>query len=79
MNVGALPPDLSVVVRAREGHEDYIFALLTGYRDAPEGVNLREGLHYNPYFNGGGISMARALYDGGTHFYNAKYIHIFTP
>jgi len=67
-NNGALPPDLSCVVKAREGHEDYIFALLTGYRDPPEGVHLREGLHYNPYFNGGGIAMARALYDGGVDY-----------
>ena len=25
---------------------------------------MRPGLHYNPYFPGGAISMARALYDG---------------
>jgi ubiquinol-cytochrome c reductase cytochrome c1 subunit len=34
-----------------------------GYYDAPAGVSLREGLHYNPYFPGGAISMARAIYD----------------
>ena len=29
-NGGALPPDLSLIVKARHGHEDYIYALLTG-------------------------------------------------
>ena len=30
-NNGALPPDLSLIVKAREGHEDYIYSLLTGF------------------------------------------------
>ena len=38
-------------------------SLLTGYCDAPAGVEKKEGLHYNPYFNGGWIGMAKALYD----------------
>ncbi|GJD10918.1 Cytochrome c1-1, heme protein, mitochondrial [Galdieria sulphuraria] len=67
-NSGALPPDLSYIVKARHHGEDYIFALLTGYRDPPEGVNIREGLNYNPYFTGGQIAMARALYDGAVEF-----------
>jgi len=67
-NNGALPPDLSLIVKARHGGEDYIFALLTGYVDPPEGVNPREGLHYNPYFPGGQIAMARALYDDGVEY-----------
>lgn len=62
-NGGALPPDLSCIAKARHGGSDYIFALLTGYRDAPAGVKLREGLHYNPYFSGGAISMAPPLMD----------------
>lgn len=63
-NGGALPPDLSLIVKARHAREDYIFALLTGYHDPPAGVSVREGLHYNPYFPGGSIGMARPLYDG---------------
>jgi ubiquinol-cytochrome c reductase cytochrome c1 subunit len=63
-NNGSLPPDLSCVAKARFGGEDYLFALLTGYHEPPPGVQLREGLHYNPYFPGGSISMARNLYDG---------------
>lgn len=40
-----------------------MYSLLTGYCDAPAGVESKEGLHYNPYFNGGWIAMAKALYD----------------
>ncbi|KAL2912238.1 cytochrome c1 [Polyrhizophydium stewartii] len=62
-NGGALPPDLSCIVRARHGDADYIFSLLLGYCEPPAGVTVREGLHYNPYFPGGAIGMARSLYD----------------
>lgn len=62
-NNGAYPPDLSLIVRARHGGEDYIFSLLTGYCDPPAGVEIREGLYYNPYFPGGAIGMAQALYN----------------
>jgi ubiquinol-cytochrome c reductase cytochrome c1 subunit len=78
-NNGALPPDLSCVAKARFGGEDYLFALLTGYHEPPAGLQLREGLHYNPYFpgklkfdffllRGGAISMARNLYDGTVEY-----------
>ncbi|KAK4876626.1 hypothetical protein RN001_009132 [Aquatica leii] len=62
-NNGAFPPDLTYIVSARHGAEDYIFSLLTGYCDAPAGVQLREGQYYNPYFTGGATSMAQAIYD----------------
>ncbi|NWV78138.1 CY1 protein, partial [Dasyornis broadbenti] len=62
-NNGALPPDLSYIVNARHGGEDYVFSLLTGYCDPPAGVSLREGLHYNPYFPGQAIGMAPPIYD----------------
>lgn len=62
-NAGALPPDLSLITKARHSGPDYVFALLTGYREAPEGYEVGEGLHYNPYFPGGGIAMAQALYE----------------
>jgi len=67
-NAGALPPDLSVIVKARHHGEDYIFALLTGYRDPPTGIKLREGLYYNTYFPGGAIGMAQALYDDSVEY-----------
>lgn len=62
-NNGAYPPDLSLIVLARHGGEDYLFALLTGYTETPAGVKLQEGQHYNPYFPGGAISMAQAIYN----------------
>jgi len=61
VNNGAYPPDLSAIAKARHGGENYLFSLLTGYRNPPFGVNLREGLHYNPYFPGGAIAMAPPL------------------
>ncbi|XP_077286649.1 cytochrome c1 [Arctopsyche grandis] len=62
-NNGAYPPDLSYIVSARKGGEDYIFSLLTGYAEAPAGIFLKEGQYFNPYFPGGAISMAQALYN----------------
>lgn len=63
-NGGAYPPDLSLITKARHGGADYIFALLTGYVDAPAGKVMLPGLHYNPYFSGGAIAMAKQLMDG---------------
>lgn len=63
-NAGALPPDLSLIVKARHGAADYIFSLLTGYCDPPAGVKVQEGLNYNPFFPGTQIAMARVLFDG---------------
>ncbi|MCS6855274.1 MAG: cytochrome c1 [Elioraea sp.] len=63
-NNGAYPVDLSLITKARAGGADYIYALLTGYRDAPPpGVAVLEGLHWNDYFPGHWIAMARPLYD----------------
>lgn len=60
-NNGAYPPDLSYIVSARKGGEDYIFSLLTGYCEPPAGFSLREGLYYNPYFSGGAIAMGQLI------------------
>lgn len=62
-NNGALPPDLSYIILAREGEEDYIFSLLTGYQDPPAGVTLAENQHYNAYFTGQAIGMQAPIYD----------------
>ncbi len=37
-NNGALPPDLSLITKAREGGADYVYAILTGFKDAPQGT-----------------------------------------
>ncbi|EPE04785.1 cytochrome c1 [Ophiostoma piceae UAMH 11346] len=64
-NAGALPPDLSLIVKARHGGCNYIFSLLTGYpEEPPAGAQVGEGLNFNPYFPGTGIAMGRVLFDG---------------
>jgi len=63
-NGGALPPDLSVIAKAREGGPDYIYALLTGYEKAPPGFDLAPGMHYNAAFPGHQIAMPPPLSDG---------------
>lgn len=40
---------------------DYIYALLMGYKTAPRGVKLNDGMHYNEYFPGHQIAMASPL------------------
>jgi ubiquinol-cytochrome c reductase cytochrome c1 subunit len=60
-NNGALPPDLSVMTKARAGGADYLFALLTGYVDPPAGVTVMDGMHYNKYFPGHQIAMGAPL------------------
>lgn len=67
-NNGALPPDLSLIVKARHGGADYIFSLLSGYCDAPEGKVMLPGLYYNPYFAGGAIGMPAPLMDEQVEF-----------
>lgn len=51
-NGGALPPDLSVIVKAREGGPQYIYSILTGYEEGPKGLTVPDGKYYNPYFSG---------------------------
>src|SRR3990172_1055014 len=63
-NNGALPPDLSVMAKARPGGPDYIYALLTGYHPAPQGFELAQGMHYNEAFPGHQIAMPPLLSDG---------------
>src|SRR5262249_57172066 len=56
-NNGALPPDLSLITKAREGGPDYVVAILTGYKEPPAGFNLLSGMNYNAYFPGHPIAM----------------------
>jgi len=64
-NGGAMPPDLSLMVKARHAGADYVFSLLTGYVEPPAGKDMLPGLYYNPYFPGGAIAMPPPLQDGG--------------
>ncbi len=60
-NGGAYPPDMSVLVKARGGGVDYIYSLLQGYEDAPNGMILDEGVYYNKYMYGNKIKMSSPL------------------
>jgi len=63
-NGGALPPDLSLIVKARHDGPNYLYSLITGYEDAPADREISAGKQYNPYFKGGQISMAQPLFEG---------------
>ncbi len=72
-NNGAYPPDLSLIVDARAGGADYVYGVLTGYRDPPpEGVTVNPGMYYNEIFPGHQIAMPppltedRVTYTDGT-------------
>jgi ubiquinol-cytochrome c reductase cytochrome c1 subunit len=51
-NGGALPPDLSVMAKAREGGPNYIYSLLSGFVQPPAGLTVPAGKYFNPYFAG---------------------------
>ena len=67
-NAGALPPDLSLITKSRHGFADYIYALMVGYKDAPDGFELQEGMNYNEYFPGHQIAMGEPLSDEGVEY-----------
>ncbi|MFQ5972550.1 MAG: cytochrome c1 [Alphaproteobacteria bacterium] len=62
-NGGALPPDLTLITKAKSGGANYVHAILIGYDEPPGDVEVREGLSYNPYFTGAQIAMAQPLFD----------------
>lgn len=63
-NGGALPPDMSLIIKARESGPNYVHALLNGYRDPPAGVVVPPGQYYNAYFPGHQLAMPQPLNDG---------------
>lgn len=61
-NGGALPPDLSVMTKARPGGADYLYNLMLAYdHPKPDDVQVLPGLYYNPVMAGGKIAMAPQL------------------
>ena len=61
-NGNALPPDLSMIVKAREGGAAYVYSILTGFHEkAPAGFKVTEGKYFNPYFEGWNIGMPPPL------------------
>lgn len=83
-NGGALPPDLSVLIKARHHGPQYVYSILTGYVDPPAGLNAGPGQYYNPYMAGdltaywtgdahkvpvgGFIAMPQPLYPDGVTY-----------
>jgi len=67
-NNGALPPDLSLIIMARKGGPDYVYALMTGYGDAPAGMKIAEGMNYNAYFAGHQIAMPPPLSEDAVEY-----------
>lgn len=61
-------PDLSVMNKARPDGANYLYALLTGYVDAPAGHNVPEGASYNKYFPGHNIAMPSPLSEGQVEY-----------
>jgi ubiquinol-cytochrome c reductase cytochrome c1 subunit len=61
-NGGALPPDLSLIIKARQGNENYVYSLLTGFdQPVPQNETMGKGMYYNPYFPGHQIAMPPPL------------------
>jgi len=70
-NNGKMPPDLSLMTKARIGGPDYLYALLTGYTDEPpEGIEIPEGGNYNKYYPGNIIAMAQPLSEDAVEYPN---------
>ncbi len=70
-NNGAVPPDLSLMVKARPNGASYLYSILVGYRDptAKElahfaGGKIPDGGHFNPYKSGHVIAMPAPLMEG---------------
>ena len=67
-NNNAIPPDLSLMAKARHHGNAYVYSLLTGYQEQPgellkafPDVKTPDGLHYNPYFPNLNLAMAPPL------------------
>ncbi len=67
-NGGALPPDLSLITKARHGGGDYVFSILTGYTTPPEELVIPEGKYYNKVMVGNVIAMPPPLTAGAVPY-----------
>lgn len=71
---GAIPPDLSLITKARHEGPSYVVSLLTGYTTPPKSYIDHDGKplqyvlppngHYNPYFPATSLAMPAPLSDG---------------
>ena len=76
-NNNALPPDMSLLAKAREGGPAYIASLVTGYEDVPPELKkefpdftVPANLHFNPYFANLNIAMPPPLTSDGQVTYS---------
>ncbi len=67
-NNNAIPPDLSLMTKARHHGTAYVYSLLVGFQEQPAELLKKfpdaktpEGLHYNPYFANLNLAMAPPL------------------
>jgi ubiquinol-cytochrome c reductase cytochrome c1 subunit len=68
-NNGALPPDLSLIIKARAGGPNYVYSILTGFhQQQPSWFKVLPNKYYNPYFAGWNISMPPPLTKGSVTF-----------
>lgn len=71
-NNNAIPPDLSLMTKARKDGVNYLYSLLTGYQSPPDELLEKypdsapaPGLHYNPYFKNLNLAMASPIVTDG--------------
>src|SRR5690349_916072 len=71
-NNNALPPDLSLMTKAREGGAAYVYSILTGFQPQPAELLKKfpdaktpPNLHYDPYFANLNIAMPPPLTTNG--------------
>ena len=71
-NNNALPPDLSLITKARHGGAAYVYSILTGFQPQPAelvkkfpAAKTPPNLHYNPYFPNLNIAMPPPLVSEG--------------
>jgi ubiquinol-cytochrome c reductase cytochrome c1 subunit len=76
-NNNAIPPDLSLMTKARHHGTAYVYSLLTGFQEQPAELLKKfpdsktpEGLHYNPYFANLNLAMAPPLSADGQVTYS---------
>ena len=67
-NNGALPPDLSLIAKARPNGPNYLYSLLSSYNDAPNGKEVPDGMYYNAAYPGHLIAMPQPLYGDDVEF-----------
>ena len=61
-NNGALPPDLSLIAKARPNGPNYLYSLLSSYGNAPNDKEVPDGMYYNAAYPGHLIAMPQPLY-----------------